>query len=105
MCLIYAYIILIYVASLWLSNIITYSKGIGVTTFRVYLGRFVNLRVASTRKPVEKLSVGEVGYVCANIKSVSWPNQVHGVVVNRWDFYLALWKEKRDSFAEVIFKW
>ena len=30
-----------------------------------------NLRVASTRKPVEKLSVGEVGYVCANIKSVS----------------------------------
>ena len=29
------------------------------------------LRVASTRKPVKKLSVGEVGYVCANIKSVA----------------------------------
>jgi len=30
----------------------------------------IGIMVASTRKPVEKLSVGEVGYVCANIKSV-----------------------------------
>lgn len=30
----------------------------------------IGIMVASTRKPVQKLSVGEVGYVCANIKSV-----------------------------------
>ena len=29
----------------------------------------MNLRIGGLRKPVKKLAEGEVGYVCANIKS------------------------------------